>query len=204
MLITLGVEDVLSESVAKRLIDVYAPNVSVAETVGLQGNRQLRSSIRKLNQIANYQRPALVFTDLDRPQSCPPALLREWFGGLKVAPSLLLRVAVLEIESWLLADRDGMAQWLSVATNRVPLHPESVLDPKRTLVELANGSRRRDLREAIVPSGGIGSHRIGPGYNERVSEFALRHWSAETARRHAPSLDRAIVRIAELATRRPR
>ena len=198
MPITLAVEDRLSESVAKRLIAEYAPNVEITETLGLQGSAPLRQSFRRLNEIATYQRPTLVFTDLDRPESCPPALLQVWSQGLNISPRLLIRVAVLEIETWLLADRAGIARWLSIAINRVPNNPELVPDPKRTLVELANRSRIRALREAIVPRRGLGTHQIGPGYNQSLSEFATQQWDPDEARLRSPSLDRAITRIAEL------
>ena len=201
MPITLGVEDELSEIVARRLIAEYAPGMQVIDTIGLQGNRLLRQQLRRLNQIAAYRHPALVLTDLDRPQSCPPELLREWTQNREMAPDLLLRIAVLEIESWLLADRRGIARWLSLAVSQVPSNPESILDPKRTLVELAGRSRNRALREAIVPRRRAGTHHTGPGYNEFVGEYAVNHWNTEAARSTAPSLDRAIIRIGELAHR---
>lgn len=202
MSVTLGVEDGLSESIAKRLIAEYAPNVEVLETLGLRGNHQLRQSLRRLNEIATHQRPVLVLTDLDQPQSCPPALLMDWTQGLTISPQLTIRVAVLEVEAWLLADRAGIARWLSVAVSRVPYNPDGIADPKRTLIELANRSRNRDLREAIVPRHGTGTHRTGPGYNQRASEFAMQDWNTEDARTISPSLDRAIIRIGELALRR--
>lgn len=200
MLITLGVEDELSEAVARRLISQYTPNLVVAEVIGFQGRSLLRHRLRDLNNIARNQWPVLVITDLDRPQSCPPALLQEWRQGLSIAPDLLIRGAVLKIESWLLADRPGIAQWLAIAANRIPANPESVLDPKRTLVELAGHSRKRDLRTSIVPRRGIGGNRTGPDYNGRVGDFAQRSWDPEVARRSSPSLDRAITRIVRLAS----
>lgn len=200
MLITLGAEDELSEIVGRRLISEHAPGLQIIDTIGLQGNRQLRQQLRRLNQIAIYRHPVLVLTDLDRPQSCPPELLREWTQSRAISPNLLLRVAVLEIESWLLADRQGVAGWLSLAVNQVPSDPESILDPKRTLIELAGRSRNRALREAIVPRRGAGTHHTGPGYNESVGEYAINLWNTEVARSNAPSLDRAIMRIGELAS----
>ena len=201
MRLTLAVEDRLSESVAKRLIAEYAPNLQIAQTTGLQGNGPLRQSLRRLNEIATHLHPTLVFTDLDRPESCPAELLRDWTQGLTLSPRMLIRVAVLEIETWLLADRTGIADWLSVAISRVPDNPETITDPKRTLIELANRSRKRDLREAIVPRRGIGTHHSGPGYNQSVGEFASQYWNPGAARGRSPSLDRAIIRIGELARR---
>lgn len=118
---------------------------------------------------------------------------------MTISSQLMIRVAVLEIEAWLLADRVGVAQWRSVAASRVPDNPEGISDPKRTLIELASRSRNRHLREAIVPRRGTGTHQVGPGYNQSVGEFASQFWNPETARSHAPSLNRAIIRIAELS-----
>ncbi len=198
MPVTLGVEDRLSETIAKRLISEYAPNLQISETLGLRGKNYLRQRLVGFNQIATHQRPALVFTDLDRPQSCPPELLRSWTQGIALSSQLIIRVAVIEIEAWLLADRAGIAQWLSVAVSRVPYSPEGIPDPKRTLVQLASRSSKRYLREAIVPRHGAGTHQIGPGYNDSVSEFAAQRWNTEAASSNASSLDRAIVRITEL------
>ena len=200
MYITLAVEDRLSEAVAKRLIADYAPDLQVFQTLGLRGYGYLRRNLPKLDEIARYLRPALVFTDLDNPASCPPALIQNWTQGIGLSPNLLFRVAILEIEAWLLADRDGIARWMSLADRRrIPANPESIVDPKRTIIELANRSRNRQLRRAIVPGRGIGANRIGPSYNEKMSEFATHHWNPAAARRSAPSLNRAIARIAELA-----
>ena len=199
MFVTLAVEDRLSDAVAKRLLADYAPGLQIFDTMGLQGNDYLKRNLRQLNHIAHNLRPVLLFTDLDRPLSCPPALLRDWTGNIRRSPNLLLRVAVLEIESWLLADRNSVADWLSIAVSRIPAQPENISNPKRLLIELASRSRQRHLRAALVPRQGIGTDQIGPDYNHTVGDFATHHWHPETARRNAPSLHRAIVRIAELA-----
>ena len=119
--------------------------------------------------------------------------------GLTVDPNLLVRVAVLEIESWILADREEIARWLGISSGIISRAPESLEDPKRTLVQLASRSQNRALREAIAPVRVLGTNRTGPNYNETVGEFVTQHWDPETARRNAPSLDRAITRIGELA-----
>ena len=56
------------------------------------------------------------------------------------------------------------------------------------------------MREGMSPSEVRGTHRTGPSYNEMVGEFVARLWNPESARRNAPSLDRAIVRIAALTS----
>ena len=199
-MITLAVEDTLSETVVTRLVSDYLPGVGVREVVGRQGIGYIRRRMRDLNQIALYQNPVLVVVDLDRPQDCAASRVVRMSGGLTAtAPNLLIRIAVLEIESWIMADREGIAGWLKIATTAVTRNPESLTDPKRTLVQLATHSRNRGLREAISPAQGSGTHRTGLGYNEAMSEFVNQIWDPEAARHVAPSLERAITRITELA-----
>ena len=203
MFITLGVEDALSESVARRLIEEYAPQAQVSRAMGFIGNRYLRRNIRNFNQIARYQGPVLVLTDLDRPESCPPELLRRWTENLRISPNLLIRVAVLEIESWIMADRSAFAEWLGVAESRAPRHPEELNDPKRTLIELAVSSRNRVLRSGLVRRSRDGLHTQGPDYNALLGEFVTDLWNPEIARSGAPSLERAIRRISEMGSDTP-
>ena len=198
MLITLGVEDLLSESVARRLVSEYTPGAQITNVMGLQGNQFLRRQMRVFNEIARHRGPSIVFTDLDRPESCPAELVRDWTSGLQVAPKLLMRVAVMEIEAWVIADRQSFAEWLGIATNVVSRNPDDIPDPKRELVDLARRSRKRELREALVRNLPDGLFRPGPGYNAYLGSFVAQLWKPETARVNSPSLNRAIRRITEI------
>ncbi len=197
MQITVAVEDILSRAVARRLVKEYLPLANIFGEFVAGGS--IESRIPGLNQRAFHVGPVLALADLDRPMSCPAALVGQYSGGLAISPRMLIRVAVLEVESWILADRAGIAGWLGISANAVSRNPESLIDPKRSLVELANRSRNRLLKEAIAPRNVIGTNRTGPGYNETVGDFVTRLWNPEVARGNALSLDRAILRIAELA-----
>ena len=199
MLVTLAVEDTLSGAVASRLVGQYVPGAEITNMIGLSGIDSVKRRIPDLNQIAQYRGPVLALADLDRPLACPANLVREMTGRLPVSPRLLIRLAVLEIESWILADRRAIARWLGVPERVVSRVPESLNDPKRELVQLASRSRNRSLREAIAPPGVRGTSRAGPGYNETVGGFVTQNWDPGVARRNAPSLDRAIVRLIGLA-----
>lgn len=197
MYITLVVEDDLSGRVAERLVDEYIPGTQVFELFVAGGS--IRGRMPGLNQRARFNGPVLALADLDRPLSCPAELVQEMTSGLTVEPNLLVRVAVLEIESWILADREAIARWLGISVRNVSRDPESLENPKRALVDLASRSRYRRLRERIAPVRVLGTNRTGPNYNESVGEFVTQLWHPESARRNAPSLDRAITRISELA-----
>ncbi len=202
MQITVAVEDLLSESIAHRLLHDYAPNLQPTRTEGLTGYGQLKARFTSFTKMAQYREPVLLITDLDNPESCPLALIQEWRQRLPAEPNLLFRVAVVEIETWLIADRPSISQWLSIADRHVPRLPETLLHPKESLVSLAGRSRKRALREAIVPGPGSTS-KVGPGYNDTLGNFALNDWNPEAARSLSPSLHRAIVRIAELSANAP-
>ncbi len=196
-MVAIGVEDVVSEAVAQRLLLQYAPEIEWTQTFGLTGYGELKRKMPTFDKIAQYREPMLVITDLDNPMICPVDFRSNWCQGLQMPPSFVFRIAVTEIESWLLADRDHIAQWLGISVAHVPLEPETIDEPKECLVGLAGRSRNRGIRQAMVPTA-RSARSTGPGYNECVSAFADRIWNPEVARAVAPSLDRAIIRISEL------
>ena len=191
----------LSESVAKRLLLEYAPIFQEIQTEGLTGYGELKARFSSFNMIARYREPVLLITDLDNPKSCPTGLITEWSHGFEIEPDLLFRVAIVEIETWLLADRTGFSRWLEVSDTLIQRHPENITHPKEALVRLAGRSANRSLRESIVPPPG-GTRSVGAGYNDCLGEFAAQYWDPEAARLYSPSLNRAIIRIGELARRR--
>ena len=190
----------MSQAVAERLIYEYAPALKLTQIFGLSGFGELKRKMPTFDKIAQYSEPILVITDLDSLQLCLLRFRSEWCQGLQMLPDFVFRIAVAEIESWLLADRRQVAQWLGIAESLVPRHPEAVPQPKECLVGLARRSRNRRLREAMVPKPSS-TGATGPGYNDCVSEFATLHWHPSIARTIAPSLNRAIIRIDELAHR---
>ena len=197
MRIAVAVEDDLSGAVAKRLIGEYVQGGEVSKVLVAGGS--LKGRIAGPNQIARHIEPILALADLDRPQGCPAALIQELARGLTISPAMLIRIAVLEIESWIMADQEGLAKCLSISPRAIPHNPEEVVDPKRALTRLAANSRNRAVREGIAPRPVLGTHRVGPAYNIMLGEFVEGRWNPEAARRNSPSLNRSILRIASLA-----
>lgn len=137
----------------------------------------------------------LLLTDLDT-RPCPPDLLDDWFGVIPKPDSMLLRVAVREVESWVLADRIRFAGWLGVSENEVPAAPEACLDPKADLLFLAKKSKKSGLKEGLLPKKGAPS-KVGLEYNDLLCAFVSSEWRVEEAAKLAPSLARAIRRLRE-------
>jgi hypothetical protein len=129
---------------------------------------------------------------MDTKLDCPPAVLAAWLPIR--SERLLLRVVVPEIESWLLADREDMAAFLGISPTLLPDAPETLSDPKRTLVALARRSRRRGVKAAMAPAEGV-SAVVGPEYVAVLQEFVGKAWSVEIAAINAPSLQRTVMRL---------
>lgn len=189
--VLVAVEDELSAAVARRLIAAVDRGFVIDRIVNARGNEALRAAVPKFKS-ASHVLPHLVLTDLDR-SPCPPDLLKKW-GATNLPPQLLVRVAVREVEAWLLADRSGIADFLAISEIKVPSNPERESDPKRTLINLARRSRMRRLTQELVPAAGS-SNQIGPLYNARLEEFVSSQWNVIRARTNAPSLDRTLARL---------
>lgn len=189
--ILLAVEDELSAAVMQRLVAAVDRGFVIARIINARGNARLRADVEKF-RTACHVLPHVVLTDLDR-IPCPPELLKKW-GALNLPPRLLIRIAVREVESWLLADRSGIADFLAVATIKIPAEPEREVDPKQTLINLARRSRRRRLTQELTPEPGS-PNQIGPLYNARLTEFVNNGWDVTRARANAPSLERTMKRL---------
>ena len=154
---------------------------------GIQGKQYIQQNISGYNQAANYA-PWLVIVDLDQDASCPPPLRETWLP--RPAPKMCFRVAVREIEAWLLADRMRIADFFGVDSRSVPTDVEALPDPKHAVLQLARYSRWKAIREDMLPR--IGSGRdVGPAYNSRLIQFvtdSLRGWRPEVAARASESL----------------
>lgn len=140
--------------------------------------------------------PHVVLTDLDNSE-CAPSLLSSW-GVYPLHEKIIVRVAEREVESWLLADRDGIASLLGVDAKKVPSTPDKLIDPKRDLINLARRSKSRRFASEFVPANGSAA-QIGVLYNDHLCSFIRGAWDVESARQNSPSLNRSVERIKEFA-----
>jgi hypothetical protein len=118
-------------------------------------------------------------------------------GAAEVHKDLILRIAVREVEAWLLGDRHGIARFMGVAINLVPQNPEALPDPKAELIKVARHCRDRNLRDAIVP---FGTAPIGHDYNAEIGRFVLESWDPGAAAHECQSLNRMMQKIEALAS----
>lgn len=188
-----AVEDVLSEAVLRRLLAVVredlAPGVAV---MGRRGRSFLEQKGRELNRTARSV-PVIILADLDRAEPCPADLIKEMLAS-PPAPNLLFRIAVMEIESWIMADRREFSAFLGVPIHRIPLDTDTVSQPKEFIVGLARKSRRKAIRDDLAPRPGS-TAVVGPAFNAQLSAFVSDRWNVKRATESSPSLRRTVERL---------
>ncbi|MDD9852739.1 MAG: hypothetical protein OXU78_02155 [Deltaproteobacteria bacterium] len=194
--IILIVEDLLSEEIALKLLSESEKPGEPYEIRNLM--KWTKSEIQKnINDMNNASRgiPCFALTDQDRFDTCPPGEIRKWIRG-DINPNLIYRFASMEVESWIMADREAFSNYLSIPISRISIPTDKIPDPKEFLINLARRSRRHRLSKDLIPAHGSTS-KVGPGYNARLSQFVQEHWNADRAARNSPSLARALRSLRE-------
>lgn len=168
-------------------------------TVDHARKTDLQRRIDGVNAAARSQR-YFVLIDLDRlpPQNdvCAPQVVQEWVPN--PSPRLCFRIAVNEIESWLLADRERLARFFELDTSALTPDPDDLDLPKEYLINKMRGSRNPDIVRDMVPTE---SSREGSRYFARLRAFVtdeVRGWRPEIAAESSDSLRRCLVRLRSL------
>lgn len=188
-MIIAAVEGYPDAQVASRLLSY----IGLAEPIIIpkRGKSKLDAALPELNRSAHSIR-CLVIRDLDNDAPCAAELCGKLLAN--PAPNMLLRIAVHEIESWLLADQDQFARFIGVPPNRIPQNTDVLVDPKAFVAGLAMRSRISRIRDGIPPRPGSGVS-VGPGYAGIIGEFASAVWRPHVAQNSSRSLQRCISRL---------
>lgn len=192
----LATEDALSEAVGKRLLAEIEQPAEADLCFRKKGYGYLHANMKKWRELA-IQRPVVLITDLDQ-NICPATLVDDWYAGEARPANLIFRVAVKEVESWLLADRTAMRQLLG-KKGKLPTSPDSLPDPKQHLLALAKNAKREVRQDLVQETGAAASQ--GLGYNARLTDLVAHSWSPTRAADRSPSLQKALVRLRELGQR---
>jgi hypothetical protein len=185
-------EDALSESVALKMLRERAINIEAVKCLRKQGFGYLKQRIPNLCDAAGNGFNVFVLTDLDQRQ-CAASLMNDWFANRQVPDRLLFRVAVREVEAWIMADRQEFAEFLGISSQKIPADVEGLADPKRHLLRLAGAAKREVRRELVPRTGSLASQ--GFGYNDLLAQFVVERWSSERAAQNSASLNKAIMRL---------
>jgi len=180
--VTLVVEGTPDAAVARRLLQEV--DLESGYEYITNGKGALDRKLAGYNNAARFS-CWLVLRDLDHDAECAPTLSRLLLPS--PSPHMRLQVSVRAVEAWLLADADAVSEALAISVARVPRDPETIPDPKNALVALARRSRKKAVREAVVPPHGT-TARVGPGYSEFLTQFASLAWRPDVAAQRSESL----------------
>lgn len=191
--VALATEDPLSEAIGLCLLAELPTPVKPGLLLRKNGSGYLRSRMDNWRKMSQRQ-IVIILTDLDR-VTCPLALRADWLGKAPCPANLLLRIAVREVESWVLADHVAMRELIG-KRGTLPPQPDDLLDAKQHLLKLAKLAPRLTREELVKESGTVTSQGIG--YNTRLTDLVQSVWSPERASERSPSLARARRRLREL------
>jgi hypothetical protein len=194
--IYIAVEDELSEWVARRILSQRNIKYAIGPVFRRGGYGHLRKNIRSFNNAAKGC-PFLLLTDLDK-YACPPELIADWIVH-PLNNHLLFRIAVREIESWLLGDVKGFSAFLRLKKQLSIPNPEDLSDPKQELLKYALMSPVRNIRDALAwRDDRTGQVYQGPDYNGTLGNFVRQFWDTSVARKNCHSLNRLFLALQRL------
>lgn len=173
-----------------KILSIFGDKYYAGISYDGQGFGYIKNNINGFNEAA-ITSVFFILTDLDN-YECPMVLKNEWLRQPQ-RPNLIFRVAVREVESWLLADREGFSTYTGVSITNIPVNPDLEIDPKRTLMNIIRKSRKRYIKEDVIPLND--KAKIGPDYNGRLTEYVKEYWDLDRARLSSESLDRTVKQL---------
>lgn len=187
-------EDFLSEVVVEKIIGSFGDRFKICNRYITDGNSRMKRNLRGYSQASAYT-PFCIVTDLDN-ETCAPALITSWANKIQLNDNLIFRVAVREIETWVMADRNAFSKFSGIPLRRIPLDLETVTDPKATLFSLVENYGKKTIRQDLLPADATAT--VGPGYNLVLSEFVYKSWDPNRAQLNSNSLYRMIRHLSRL------
>lgn len=192
MKISIATEDILTEEVMVKILSSVS-DVDIPFKLGKKGCGYLKKNIHKFNELS-YRHNVLVVFDSDLQTN-----INEFRSSIEKeiknkSRSLDIIIPVREIESWILADREGLSAFLNISGDKLCRSPDDLLDPKEKIISLAKLSKNADIRKGIPPKKGAAS-KVGLSYNTLLTRFVQENWDIDRAKVHSPSLRTALMTI---------
>lgn len=195
------VEDLPSAAVAKKLVANRNSKPQIDHQLVLRegfpsvmrGFGAIKSKCEAFLKLARVGIHNFILTDLDTAE-CACVLIRDWFAipqgnPIDLPPQCIFRVAIREVESWILADHTAWAEYIGIPAVNFSKHPDQLDDPKGHLLNVIRRKGKKKVHREMLPNG---SAHIGPLYNEVLCEFVNNSWMPERAAENSPSLYRAL------------
>ena len=158
------------------------------------GKGVIDRDIKKYWEAARFI-PYVIFRDLDRDEGGCPVAVRSMLSSKTPgeSPDLLIRIVDQCIESWILADRQGVAEFCERPIASVRPRDSR---PKDHLLRLF---QKAQFKDAVLREGG--KLAFGPAYVTHLHHLMTHHWSIERAAAESDSLRRALKRLTDLHDR---
>ncbi|MCA9038195.1 MAG: DUF4276 family protein [Planctomycetaceae bacterium] len=200
------VEDEPSAALIRRLVRFHNSTGKAAARLvlnpgfpaNMRGYGPIKAKMDAICKMAAANLCVMVLTDLDTVK-CAPELIRNWTPlGQNVSTlshRMWFRIAVREVESWLIADREALAAFLNVAPANLNATPDNLPDPKQHLLNTIRTKCRANKYREMLPTRHAS---IGVNYNPMLVEFIEKHWDPGRAVDNSDSLRRALNALALL------
>lgn len=186
MIFTAAVEGPSDEALLRRLVESLGHRLGNVH--GRNGKDSLLRDLKGYNHAARYT-PWILLVDLDRGE-CAVEAKNIWLP--EPSQFMCYRIAVRELESWLLADRNGFSEYFGVSLTSIPTNSDALEDPKQALLNVIRTAKRKAIRDDMLPNPRLGQ-TVGPAYTARVIEYVSNPnaWNPLTAAQASTSLRRA-------------
>ena len=194
MLLRIAFEDEPSKAIIQKIISSLRINCEIKFYHG-RGFGNLKKMAPSLNQAAE-QAPCILITDLDTSE-CPVSLRNSWINNRTQKEYFIFRIAVREIESWILADRINFSEYFGVNLRKIPYNTDIIPDPKKHLISIARKSKKGWVKRDIPPIA-KSTASVNPNYNQRLVDFITEQWSPHDASTSSGSLKKALSDIERL------
>ncbi|MGL6226332.1 MAG: hypothetical protein ACRC10_06870 [Thermoguttaceae bacterium] len=164
----------------------------------MRGSGQIKNQLSHTIEMGRQGMLTFSLLDLDR-TTCPAILLRSCLNlkpdqAIILPRETLIRVAVREIESWVLADVEALSEFTGISETNFPYLPDSITNIKEHFLSIIQRKGTRRGLRAMLPKPDA---HIGPEYNDRLREFIINHWRSDQAARRSPSLKRTLDKLRE-------
>lgn len=207
MIVYIGGEDFVTKQIAKRLVRFCVPekNVEFEDlTLRTHGTRALET----LAMMKKFARQYPVVSVFDTDGDCVIELLRKYMSAESNIDYAAINFAIDEAEAWLMADREGMAEYFKISVDKIP--DKKVADteiscviPYKTslfiLQEIAPLSRDLYIRDMLAVD------KLGKKpatYNSVWGKYIDEIWDIEAACVNSVSLTRAVERIKRMLNKK--
>lgn len=184
--IKIDAEDGLLLAIGHRLLSECADKFKiVGAPQSHSGHGGIRKYAKSWNKSVSKDTAHLVLMDMDslaspeEPKKCPATLIRKLLSNQQKSDNFLLRIAVYESESWLIADWVGIKRYFKIKTD-CNISPDRLENAKQYL---------RDTITQHAPP----AMRNRSDY--RLRKFVNEEWNPNRAQQHSKSLRKTLTRL---------